>query len=65
MVARENDRFKDTAKHYTKKGQIDINDWELIGADRPLWRHATAKIETNRLLHEAEKRQRRKEREMS
>ena len=62
-------RFKDTAKHYTKKSQIDINAWELMAVDRPLWRRsifqATAKFETNCLLHEAEKRQRRKERETS
>ena len=29
-------RFKDTAKYYKKKGQIDINVWERIAADRPL-----------------------------
>ena len=62
-------RFKDTGKHYRKKHQIDINAWELMAADRPLSRQsiyqATAKFETNRLLHEAEKRQRGKEREMS
>ena len=61
--------LKDTANHYMKKGQIDINAWELISADRPIWRRsiyqATTKFETNRLLHEAEKRQRRKEREIS
>ena len=60
-------RFKDTAKHYVKKGQIDISTWELMAADRPLCRHsiyqATAKFETHRLLHQAEKRLRRKERE--
>ena len=52
-----------------KKSQTDINAREYMAADRPLWRRsiyqATAKFETNRLLHEAEKRQRRKEREMS
>ena len=62
-------RFKDTAKHYLKKGQIDISTWELMAADRPLCRHsiyqATAKFETHRLLHQAEKRLRRKEREKS
>ena len=62
-------RFKDTATHYTKKGQIDINAWELMAAARPLWRRsiqqATAKFGTNCLLHEAKKRQRRKERETS
>ena len=42
-----------------KKWQIDINAWELVAADRPLWRRsihqATAKLDTNRLLREAEK----------
>ena len=62
-------RFKDTVKHYMKKGQIEINAGEFIIVNRPLWRRsiyqATAKLETNRLLHEAEKRQMRKDREMS
>ena len=61
-------RFKDTAKHYTKKGRININTWEDMAADRLLWRRsihqAAARFETDRLLHEAEKRQSRKE-EMS
>ena len=59
-------RFKDIAKHCIKKGQIDINAWELIATGRPLWRRSIyqtkAIFETNRLFHEAEKRQRRKER---
>ncbi|KAI0226435.1 hypothetical protein LSAT2_023019 [Lamellibrachia satsuma] len=62
-------RLKDTAKHYMKKGHININTWEDMDADRLLWRRsihqAPAHFETDRLLHEAEKRQRRKEREMS
>ena len=62
-------RFKDTAKHYTKKGHININTWEDMAADRLLWRRsvhqAAARFETDRLLHEAEKQQRRKEREKS
>ena len=62
--------FKDcTAKHYTKKSHININTWEDIAVDRLLWRRsihqAAARFETDRLLHEAEKRQRRKEMEMS
>ena len=44
-------RFKDTAKYYMKKGQIDINVWEHVATDRPLWRrsiyHATANFEIN------------------
>ena len=55
----QRNRFKDTAKHYMKKDQIDINAWERMAADRPLWRRsiyqATTKFETNRLLQEAEK----------
>ena len=62
-------RCKDTAKHYTKKGHININTWEDRAADRLLWRRsihqAAARLETDRLLHKAEKRQGRKEREMS
>ena len=61
-------RFKDTVKHYMKKGKIYINAWQLMAADRPLLCRSiyqkTAKFETNRLLHDAEKRQRIKEREM-
>ena len=61
-------RFKEIVKHHTTKGQTDINAWEVMAADCPLWRRsiyqATAKFETNRLLHEAEKRLRRKDREM-
>ena len=56
-------QLKDITKHYTKKGQIDISAWELMAADHLLWcrsiHHAVAKFETNRLLHEAEKRHRR------
>jgi len=51
-------RFKDAAKHYMKKGQIDISAWELMAVDRPLWRrniYHMAKFETNRLCHEMEK----------
>ena len=29
-------RFKDTAKHYMKKGQININTWERMATDRLL-----------------------------
>ena len=62
-------RFKDTAKHYMKICQIDINAWELLAAARPFWcrsiYQATAKFERNSRLHEAETRLRRKEREMS
>jgi len=29
---------KNDAKHYVKKGQLDINAWELMAADRQLWR---------------------------
>ena len=47
-----------------KKGQIYITAWELMAADRPLWRRtiyqATAKFETNSLLQGAEKGHRRK-----
>ena len=61
-------RFKDTAKHYMKKGQIDINAWTIIAAERQLWRRSVcqtiANFETNRLLHEAEKGQTKKEWEM-
>ena len=57
------------AGYYMKKGKIDINAWERIAADRPLWRRSiyqkTAKFETNHLLFEAEKRQRGKERDVS
>ena len=28
-------QFIDTAKHYMKNGQIDINAWELMVANRP------------------------------
>ena len=31
-------RFKDTAKHYMKKGHININTWEDRAADRLRWR---------------------------
>ena len=62
-------RLKDTAKHYKKKGHININTWEDTAVDRLLWcrsiHQAAARFETDRLLQEAEKRQRRKEREMS
>ena len=61
--------FKDNAKDHPKKGHININTWEDMTADRLLWRRsvhqASAPFETDRLLHEAEKRHRRKEREMS
>ena len=62
-------RFKDTTKHYMKKGLIYINTWEHMAANRSLWRHSThqamAKFHTTLLIHEAEKRHRRKWREMS
>ena len=62
-------RFKGTAKHYMKKGHININTWEDTAADRLLWRRsihrAVARFKTVCLLHKAEKQQRRKEREMS
>ena len=62
-------RFKDTAKHYMKKGHININTWEDMAADRLLWRcsihQAVVRFETDRLFHEVAKRQRRKKREMS
>ena len=62
-------RFKDSAKHYVKKGHINVNTWKDMAADRLLWRRsihqAAARFVTDRLLHEAENRQRRKEREMS
>jgi len=50
-----------------KKDQIDVNTWELMAADHPRninrnINQATATFETNHLLHEAQKRQRRKER---
>ena len=62
-------RFKDTANHYTKKSHISINTWEDMAADPLLCRRsihqAAARFETDHLHHEAEKLQRRKEREMS
>ena len=61
--------FEDTAKHYIKKDHININTWEDMAANPLLWRRsihqASARFDTDRLLHEAEKRQRRKGREMS
>ena len=55
------ERFKDTAKHYIKKGQFDING----NISLRIVHSGAAKFESNHLLHVAEKRQRRKEREMS
>ena len=53
-------RFENTVKHFMKKGQLNINTWEVMAADRSRWRHsiqeAMAKFEKNRLRHEAEKR---------
>ena len=61
-------RFKDTAKHNMKKGDININTWEDMAADRLLWRRSIHQVaacfKTDRLLHEAEKRQRRKDRDV-
>ena len=58
-----------TRKHYWNKGHIKINTWEDMAADRLLWRRsihqAAARFDTDRLLHEVEKRQRRNEKEMS
>ena len=53
----------------TTQRSININTWEDMAADRLLWRcsihQAAARFETDYLLREAEKQQRRKKREMS
>ena len=53
--------FKDTTKHYMKKGQFDISG----NISLRIVHSGAAKFESNHLLHVAEKWQRRKEREMS